>query len=175
MTQSCIRAFWTSQQNLFRSHFHPIRLLRKFERFWTKLTRYMGAGSRRKQTRRGRILMSSTVPVGGYLRVTAQLLDPSLQPVEQKTEPKITIRPVELDKYPPEIEKATGDETIAKLKAKFHEKYTQEFRMAAKKGPEKWEGYFQRAQLASRRRRECENQPHRCRQSRITKTTRIWL
>jgi len=33
----------------------------------------------------------------------------------------------------------------------------------------------QRAQLASRRRRECENQPHRCRQSRITKTTRIWL
>jgi hypothetical protein len=120
-----------------------------FERFWTKLTRYMGAGSRRKQTRRGRILMSSTVPVGGYLRVTAQLLDPSLQPVEQKTEPKITIRPVELDKYPPEIEKATGDETIAKLKAKFHEKYTQEFRMAAKKGPEKWEGYFQRAQLAA--------------------------
>ncbi|MBO0697864.1 MAG: hypothetical protein J2P46_05695, partial [Zavarzinella sp.] len=120
-----------------------------FERFWTKFTRYMGAGSRRKQTRRGRILMSSVVPVGGYLRVTAQLLDPSLQPVEQKTEPKITIRPVELDKYPAEIEKATGDENIAKLKAKYHEKYTHEFRMSAKKGPEKWEGYFQRAQLAA--------------------------
>jgi hypothetical protein len=120
-----------------------------YERFWTKFIRYLGAGSRRKQTRRGRILMSSVVPVGGYLRMTAQLLDPSLQPVDQKTEPKVTIRPVELDKYPAEIEKLTGDEAIATAKAKHHLKYTQEFRMSAKKGPEKWDGYFQRAQLAS--------------------------
>src|SRR5262245_36181896 len=122
-----------------------------FERFWTKFIRYMGAGSRRKQTRRGRILMSSVVPSGGYLRVTAQLLDPSLQPVDAKTEPKITIRPVELDKYPTEIENLKGDETISRAKAKLHEKYTYEFRMSAKKGTagEKFQGYFQRAQLAA--------------------------
>ncbi|MSR54978.1 MAG: hypothetical protein EXS09_17075 [Gemmataceae bacterium] len=120
-----------------------------FERFWTKFTRYLAAGSRRKQTRRGRILMSSTIGTGGYIRVTAQVLDPSLQPAEPKTEPKITFKPVELDKYPPEIDKLTGDETIAKAKAKFHEKFTYEFRMSPKKGPDKWEGYFQRAQLAS--------------------------
>lgn len=120
-----------------------------FERFWTKFTRYLAAGSRRKQTRRGRILMSPTVGTGGYIRVTAQLLDPSLAPVEQKTEPKITFKPVELEKYPVEIEKLTGDDAIAKAKAKFHEKFTHEFRMAPKKGPDKWEGYFQRAQLAN--------------------------
>jgi hypothetical protein len=120
-----------------------------FERFWTKFTRYLAAGSRRKQNRRGRILMSSVVPVGGYIRVTAQVLGADLQPVEPKTEPKITFRPFELEKYPADIEKLTGDETIRTAKDKVHQKYTYEFRMSPKKGPEKWEGYFQRAQLAS--------------------------
>ena len=120
-----------------------------FERFWTKFTRYLAAGSRRKQTRRGRILMSPVVPTGGYIRTTAQLLDPSLQPVDQKTEPKITFRPLELEKYPAEIEKLTGDETIRAARDKYHQRFTHEFRMAAKKGPENWEGYFQRVQLAA--------------------------
>jgi len=119
-----------------------------FERFWTKFTRYLAAGSRRKQTRRGRILMSSVVGTGGYVRVTAQVLDPSLKPAEEKTEPKIVFRPVELEKYPPEIDKLTGDATIAEAKAKFHAKFTYEYRMSPKKGTP-WEGYFQRAQLAS--------------------------
>ena len=120
-----------------------------FERFWTKFTRYLAAGSRRKQTRRGRILMSPVVGTGGYIRVTAQLLDPSLQPVDPKTEPKITFRPVELDKYPVEIEKLTGDETIRAAREKYHQKFTHESRMSPKKGPDKWEGYFQKAVLAS--------------------------
>jgi hypothetical protein len=120
-----------------------------FERFWTKFTRYLAAGSRRKQTRRGRILMSPVVATGGYIRVTAQLLDPSLQPVDPKTEPKMTLRPLDLEKYPPEIEKLTGDETIRTAKEKYHQKFTYEYRMAAKKGPDKWEGYFQRAVLAA--------------------------
>jgi hypothetical protein len=120
-----------------------------FERFWTKFTRYLAAGSRRKQTRRGRILMSPIVPTGGYIRVTAQLLDPSLQPVDPKTEPKMTLRPLDLEKYPVEIEKLTGDEAIRQAKEKYHQKFTYEYRMASKKGPEKFEGYFQRAQLAA--------------------------
>jgi hypothetical protein len=119
-----------------------------FERFWTKFTRYLAAGSRRKQTRRGRILMSAMVGTGGYIRVTSENLDPSLQPVDPKTEPKITFRPVELEKYPAEIEKLTGDDTIAKAKAKYHEKFTHEFRMSPKKETP-WRGYFQIAKLAA--------------------------
>lgn len=119
-----------------------------FERFWTKFSRYLAAGSRRKQTRRGRILMSSTVGTGGYVRVTAQLLGPDLQPADQKFEPKLTFRPVELEKYPPEVEKLQGDDLV-RARAKVNEKFLHEFKMSAKKGPEKWEGYFQRAQLAN--------------------------
>ena len=79
------------------------------------------------------------------------MLGPDLQPVEQKFEPKLILRPVELEKYPTEIEKLTGDETIAKAKAKYHEKFTLEFRMTAKKASsgEKWEGYFQKTILAT--------------------------
>ena len=39
-----------------------------FECFWTKFTRYLAAGSRRKQSHRGRILMSSVVVPGLYPR-----------------------------------------------------------------------------------------------------------
>lgn len=123
-----------------------------FEVFWTKMTRYLAAGGRRKQTRRGRLLTSPVIGQGGYLRVNAQLLDASLQPVAQKppagkTDPKMVVHPVELDKYPPEFDKLQGDETIAKAKAKFHEKYTYEFFTTPKKtaGGEKWEGWFQRS------------------------------
>ena len=120
-----------------------------YERFWTKLVRYMGSGSRRKQTQRGRILMTKEVPVGGYIRVTSQLLDAALGFVPANSDPKITFRPVELDKYPPEIDKLTGPEQIAAAKAKFHAKYVYDYRMTAKKGAEAWQGYFQRAQLAA--------------------------
>ncbi|WP_020475495.1 vWA domain-containing protein [Zavarzinella formosa] len=120
-----------------------------FERFWTKLIRYMGSGSRRKQTQRGRILMTKEVPVGGYIRVTSQLLDPSLGFMPANSDPKISFKPVELDKYPPEIEKLQGENQIAAAKAKYHAKYSYEYRMNAKKGAEAWQGYFQRSQLAS--------------------------
>src|SRR5262245_17802646 len=122
-----------------------------FERFWTKFIRYLGAGSRRKITRRGRILMSSVVPSGGYIRVSEQLLGPDLKPVDSKLEPKITIRPTELEKYPAEIEKLIGDDNIAKAKAKYHEKFTHEFRLTAKKetGGQDFQGWFQKAILAT--------------------------
>ncbi len=118
-----------------------------FERFWTKFSRYMAAGSRRKQTRRGRLLVSPVIGQGGYLRVNGQVLDTSLKPVPQNSDPKISIRPVELDKYPTEIEKLIGEENIATAKAKYHAKYSYDFRLSAKKsaGGETWEGWFQRS------------------------------
>ena len=119
-----------------------------FERFWTKFSRYLAAGSRRKQTRRGRILMSHVVPQGGYMRPNAEVLDPSLKPVEQKFEPKIVFRPMVLEKYPVEIENLKGETAIQEAKGKYHLKFTHEFRMSAKK-EDPWRGYFQRTQLAS--------------------------
>jgi hypothetical protein len=115
-----------------------------FERFWTKFTRYLGAGSRRKQTHRGRLLVSSSYAQSGYFRPNAEILDPSLKPVERKTEPKMVLRPVELEKYPVEIEKLTGDETIRTAKEKYHQKFTHEFRLSDKKG-EPWQGWFTRS------------------------------
>lgn len=119
-----------------------------FERFWTKATRWASSGSRRKQSTRGRLLLSAQIPVGGYIRATAQVLDPSLQPVPPNTDPKLTFRPLELDKYPPEFDKLTGDE-LARAKQKLHEKLTAEVRMSAKKEVGEWKGFFTRAQLAS--------------------------
>jgi hypothetical protein len=119
-----------------------------FERFWTKFSRYLAQGSRRKQTRRGRILMSPVIPQNGYIRTTAQVLEASLKPADQKYEPKLTLKPMELEKYPAEIENLKGENAIAEAKAKYHLKFTQEFRMSAKKG-DPWEGYFQRVQLAN--------------------------
>ena len=82
-----------------------------FERFWTKFTRYLAAGSRRKQTRRGRILMS---PDGPDRRLhPRRRLSSSARTSSRWTrrfEPKITFRPLELEKYPTEIEKLTGDD-----------------------------------------------------------------
>jgi hypothetical protein len=84
--------------------------------------------------------------------VSAQLLDASLQPISEKppagrTDPKMILQPVELDQYPPEIEKLQGEETIAKAKAKYHEKFKQELFMSPKKGSggDKWEGWFNRS------------------------------
>jgi hypothetical protein len=119
------------------------------QRFWTKFIRYLGSGSRRKQTQRGRILMGAQVPIGGYVRVTAQVLDPSLKPIPQNQEPKITLRPVEFDKYPAEIEKMNNEAQISAAKAKYHARFTHEYRMNPKKGAEDWQGYFQRSQLVT--------------------------
>ena len=105
-----------------------------FERFWTKLTRYVSTGSRRKQDRRGRVLMPKEFAVGSYLRLQAQLLDAELKPVDAKLEPKLTIYPVALDQYQTkDIEKE-------------HARYRKQFPLSAKAGrPEEWQGYFTRA------------------------------
>ena len=108
-----------------------------FERFWTKLTRYVSEGSRRKQDRRGRVLMSKDFPSGSYIRVTAQLLDASLKFLPPSVEPKVTITPTLLDDYkgqPPEAE---------------HKRLTKRVELKAKKGTQQWEGYFAAQILAS--------------------------
>jgi hypothetical protein len=105
-----------------------------FERFWTKIARYVSTGSRRKQDRRGRILMPKEFSVGAYMRPTTHLLDAELKPVDPKLEPKMTIYPILLDNY------QTKD--IEKENQKLRKSYT----LSAKPGrPEEWEGYFTRA------------------------------
>jgi hypothetical protein len=108
-----------------------------FERFWTKMTRFVASGSQRKQDRRGRILMQREFSTGGYIRVLAQLLDSDLKPASKNSEPKITILPVELDDY------QTRD------KDKENQKYKKEFRLQARKGPDDWAGYFARQIMAT--------------------------
>jgi hypothetical protein len=109
-----------------------------FERFWTKLTRYVSTGSRRKQDQRGRILMNSEFPSGGYIRFQAQLLDPDLKPVLSKTEPKAVMEPIALDAYQTkDIEKE-------------NKKYRKQFTLSAKVGrQEEWQGYFNKQVLAT--------------------------
>jgi hypothetical protein len=108
-----------------------------FERFWIKMARYLSSGSRRKQNRRGRILMAKEFTSGSYIRVTAQLLDASLKPVGQNAEPKIVVQPVELDNYQ------------EKDHEKENKKYTREYKLNSKRGAEDWSGMFQRQILAT--------------------------
>ena len=75
---------------------------------------------------------------------TVDYTPPSHKAIDPKTEPKITFRPVELEKYPAEIEKLTGDEAIRTAREKYHQKFTQELRLSAKKGLP-WQGWFTRS------------------------------
>ncbi|HEY8504024.1 MAG TPA: hypothetical protein VIL46_05540, partial [Gemmataceae bacterium] len=98
-----------------------------YERFWLKLMRYASAGSRKKQDRRGRLLMSREFSERGYIRVQAQLLDATLQPLPENASPKMTIRP------------AGAGADAARVRP---------YQMNAKKSAGKWDGMFQRQVLA---------------------------
>jgi hypothetical protein len=108
-----------------------------FERFWTKMARYAASFSQRKQDRRGRILMSSEFTNGNYIRITAQLLNAELKPVEKSYEPKATLIPFELDQYQ------------TKDKDKENLKYRKQFTLAPQSGPGEWGGFFVRQVLAA--------------------------
>ncbi len=56
------------------------------ERFWVKMSRYLAAGSRRKQNVRGRILIGSQFTTGETVRATVQLLDASLKGLPANTQ-----------------------------------------------------------------------------------------
>ncbi|HEY2909317.1 MAG TPA: hypothetical protein VGI99_03675, partial [Gemmataceae bacterium] len=64
-----------------------------YERFWMKLGRYVSAGSRTRQNRRGVLVMGRQFSAGQYVRFEAQLFGPSLEPLPKTTKPKATIVP----------------------------------------------------------------------------------
>ncbi|HEX4590083.1 MAG TPA: vWA domain-containing protein, partial [Gemmataceae bacterium] len=66
-----------------------------FERFWTKLARYVAAGGRTRQNRRGVLVMGRQFTAGQYVRIEAQLFGPSLEPLAKTTKPKLVIQPSE--------------------------------------------------------------------------------
>jgi hypothetical protein len=138
-----------------------------YERFWTKLTRYLTSGSRKKQNRRGRLLMSQYVSSGSYIRPRAELLDPGLKPIPENSDPPIRIRPIELDQtsYPKEVldvakRKSAGpgkekeddfdSDAFQKAKEKYHQQLTknQHYRMSPAKGDGMDKGWFQLQVLA---------------------------
>ena len=115
-----------------------------FERFWTKLIRYLAAGRRKQQNVRGRILMSREVQAPGTLPLNVQLLDPQLQPVEKKAEPKAWAVPVELDTYSAGVLGEADPDKAARAKDKYHLQFRKDFRLSAKPGAGEWKGDFQR-------------------------------
>jgi hypothetical protein len=78
------------------------------ERFWVKMARYLASGSRRKQNRRGRILMAKEFVTGDIMRFTVQLLDASLKPLPVTAKPKFVLRPLTLDAYPDQTPAGKG-------------------------------------------------------------------
>ena len=109
-----------------------------FERFWTKLIRFAGAGSLYKPGNTGRLLMSKEVINGSYLRVSAQMYDATYSPLPPNTAPKVTMIPISLDTYTtkePEKENAKNRRTLE---------------LRSKKGPETWSGIFSGQILANR-------------------------
>jgi hypothetical protein len=58
-----------------------------------KLGRYVSAGSRTRQNRRGVLVMGRQFSAGQYVRFEAQLFGPSLEPLPKTTKPKATIVP----------------------------------------------------------------------------------
>jgi hypothetical protein len=64
-----------------------------FERFWTKLARYVGSGNLTRRHRRGIIVMGSSFPAQTYVPVEAQLFDRNVQPLTGSARPKVEIKP----------------------------------------------------------------------------------
>ncbi len=64
-----------------------------FERFWTKLARYVGSGNLTRQSRRGLIVMGSTFSSQNYVNMEAQLFDRNMQPLAGSARPKVEIKP----------------------------------------------------------------------------------
>jgi hypothetical protein len=89
-----------------------------FERFWTKLARYVGSGTLTRQNRRGIIVMGSTFAAQNYVNLEAQLFDRHMQPLTGSTRPKVEIKPpsgvtmerntIELSAKPGQTAEATG-------------------------------------------------------------------
>jgi len=104
-----------------------------YERFWFKLLRYAAAGSRKKQDRRGRLLMSKEFAAKSFIRLQAQLLDSTLKAVPESTTPKMMIQRIGTD---PVTNKDYPKRPYA---------------MTAKKSADDWSGMFQKQIMADAR------------------------
>lgn len=135
-----------------------------FQRFWVKMSRFLASGSRKKQNRRGRILMSKEFAAGDYIRVTAQLLDANLQGLPASSQPELVLKPVELDSYAgmtaldgkkkdgpgpmPKKDDAADPDRLSREKEDYHKKLVKRFPMSARKsGSDTDPGYFQLQKL----------------------------
>jgi hypothetical protein len=101
---------WRLRQ--FREAFH--------ERFWTKLGRFAAAGSQRRVSKRGDLIVGRQFTAGNYVRLEVRALGPSLEPLPPKKPPRLRIRPPA---------GATNFRT--------------EFDLAPKPGQGEWQGWFQ--------------------------------
>jgi hypothetical protein len=101
-----------------------------FERFWVKMCRFLSSGNRKKQNRRGRILMAKEFQSGDVIRMTAQLLDAELKGLRVAPAP-VNLMPLELEDYSGidlfrkrgllPAKPGTTPEDVAKEKEKFHQ------------------------------------------------------
>ncbi len=69
-----------------------------FERFWVKMCRFLSSGNRKKQNRRGRILMAREFQSGEPFRMRPQLLDSQLKGLRNAPAP-VKLSPLELEDY----------------------------------------------------------------------------
>lgn len=93
-----------------------------FERFWTKLMKYISA-KRNLKAARGRVLLSKEYTTGSPIRVKARILDPGSKPYESNIDPKFRIVRLAPDGTP---EKQLGP-----------------FQMTPQKGAAGFDGYYQ--------------------------------
>lgn len=74
-----------------------------FERFWTKLARYVGSGTLAGDSgRRGRIYMGKVFSTNSYVTVPARLFGPDLRPLPKTEHPKARVKgPAGVPPVPP--------------------------------------------------------------------------
>jgi hypothetical protein len=124
-----------------------------FERFWVKMCRFLSSGNRKKQNKRGRILMASEFQSGDVLRMRPQLLDSQLVGLKSAPGP-VNLRPLELEDYAGmELFRKKGllpskagstPEEAAKEKEKYHQLLQRNYLLAPlKNDPNPESGYFE--------------------------------
>lgn len=124
-----------------------------FERFWVKMCRFLSSGNRKKQNRRGRILMAKEFQSGDVIRMTAQLLDAQLKGMRTAPAP-VNLMPLELEDYSGiEMFRKRGllpakpgstPEEVAKEKEKYHQLLQRNYLLAPRKNETDPEaGYFE--------------------------------
>src|SRR5260370_103500 len=96
-----------------------------YERFWIKLTRYAGAGTRLRQNKRGVLVMGRQFSAGNFMRLEAQMFGVDSNPLPENAEVKAIMSPLNSD----------------------DPKDRKEIKLTAKRSSATWGGWFQGRQL----------------------------